>query len=84
MDRAADASDHEQHQQAEGIESQAEVHLQIADLQPGHKCFPLLWQPSVGRDKEHAQYETGNNRADGKLCAQITILPGEERDGRRR
>ena len=39
MDRAADAGDDEQHQQAEGIEPQAEVHLQIADLQPGHERF---------------------------------------------
>src|SRR5947209_7523196 len=82
VDRAADASDHKQHQQAEGIEPQAEVHLQFVHFKPSQKCFPPLWLPSVRRDKEDAQYESGNNCANGKLGAQLPVLLGEERDRR--
>ena len=80
VDRAADASDDEQHQQAEGIEPQAEVHLQFANLQPDHERFPPLRQPSVRRNEKHAQQETGNNCPDGKLCAQLTIVLSEQHD----
>ena len=34
MDRAADAGDNEQHHQAERVELEPEVHVQIADGEP--------------------------------------------------
>ena len=54
VDGAADAGDDEHHQQTERVEPQPEVHLQIADLQPGHERFLLQWLPAVGGDENDA------------------------------
>ena len=84
MDGAADAGDDQQHQQAERVQAQTEVHLQITDFEPGRKGFLFERFPAVCRDEDHAQSEAGDNRADRKLCAQVAIFEREERDCRRR
>ena len=49
VNRAADAGDDQQHHQAQRVELQAEVHLQVADGQPVGDGFAGRRLPAVQR-----------------------------------
>ena len=84
VDRAADTGDDEHHHQAQGIELQPEIHVQIADGQPVGRQFGRRWGPAIVGDENNREDEAGNNRADGQERAGGAATQGEKRYHRRR
>ena len=85
MDRAGDAGDDEHHQQAQRVEPQAEVHLQVADRQPGDGRFTRRAPAVSPRDESQTlRTKPATTAADGKARAELAVMLREQRDDRRR
>ena len=80
MNRAADAGDDEQHEQAERVEAKTEVNLQVSDREPVES--ELGFFRVTFEEQARAENKGSNNCRDGYSRAQSAMLLREKRNDR--
>ena len=79
MDCPANAGDDEHHHQAQRIEPQPEIHVQVADGQPVGRQFSRRWRPTIVGDENNRENKTSYDGADGQERAGGAATQGEKR-----
>ena len=79
MDRAAHACHDQQHQQAQRVQPQSKIDMQISNRQPRHQNVRLSFA-ARHHEQDQAEDESQYNRADGEPRAEVPALQSKKRD----